>query len=134
MKFESKTHGQDELMQAMEKVPKRSEEIINKVLHSSGGKEVSMAIIGFMPRSDRTKKHAKDSKPLEQEDINLGFRIFAKGGAAKNKGSFGYLVFPNEGRGPSNPVAQEFFEQGLESRLDKLTLIVLEALEEGIKL
>lgn len=93
-----------------------------------------MAIIGFMPRSDRTKKHAKDSKPLDQEDINLGFRIFAKGGAAKNKGSFGYLVFPNEGRGPSNPIAQEFFEQGLESRLDKLTLIVLEALEEGIKL
>lgn len=134
MKFESKTHGQEELIQAMEKVPKRSEELINKALHSSGGKEVSMAIVGFMPRSDRNKKHAKDSNPLKQEDINLGFRIFAKGGAAKNKGSFGYLVFPNEGRGRKNPIAQEFFQEGLESRLDKLTQIVLEALEEGIKL
>ena len=29
--------------------------------------------------------------------MNLGFRILARGGATNKKGSFGYLVFPNEG-------------------------------------
>jgi hypothetical protein len=134
MKYDVNTKGQDELILAMQKTPERTEEIINKVLHGSGGKEVSMAIIGFMPRSGRSKKHAKDSNSLKQEDINLGFRIFPKGGAASNKGSFGYLVFPNEGRGNKNPVAQEFFGRGLESKEDRLTQIVLEALEQGIKL
>jgi len=134
MKYDVTPKGQDDLIKAMQKVPERTEELINKALHSSGGKEVSMAIIGFMPKSSRNKKHAKESNSLKQDDLNLGFRIYPRGGAARNKGSFGYLVFPNDGRGVKNPIAQGFFEKGLESKMDRLTKIVLEALEEGVKL
>lgn len=126
--------GQNDLIKAMEATPRKVEATANKVLHMTGGKEVSMAIIGFMPRSNRTKKHARDGNALKQEDINLGFRIYARGGAANNKGSFGYLVFPNEGRGRSNPVAKRFFEQGLESKENTLIQIVLDALTEGTKI
>lgn len=134
MRYDINSKGQDDLIKAMQKIPDKTEGLINKTLHTSGGKEVSMAIIGFMPRSDKNKKHAKDSNSLKQDDINLGFRIYARGGAASNKGSYGYLVFPNDGRGYKNPVAQGFFEKGLDSKMEKLTQIVLEALEEGIKL
>lgn len=134
MKYILDTKGQDELIAAMKATPGKVEVAANKALHTTGGKEVSMAIIGFMPKSDRNKKHAKDGNALNQEDLNLGFRIYARGGAARNKGSYGYLVFPNEGRGRSNPVARKFFEEGLESREDKLILIVLDALAEGTKI
>lgn len=134
MKYILDTKGQDELIAAMKATPGKVEVAANKALHTTGGKEVSMAIIGFMPRSNRNKKHAKDGDALNQEDLNLGFRIYARGGAARNKGSYGYLVFPNEGRGRSNPVARKFFEEGLESREDKLILIVLDALAEGTKI
>lgn len=120
--------GSTRLLEAMKKVPEVSERVVNDVLKSRGTKEVIQAIIGFMPVSKRDKKHAKFSNPLKEVMFNLGFDIVAKGGAAKNKGSFGYLVFPNEGRGPHNPVAQAFFERGLESREDIILDYVIDEL------
>lgn len=120
--------GSTRLLEAMKKVPEVSERVVNDVLKSRGTKEVMQAIIGFMPVSKRDKKHAKFSNPLKEVMFNLGFDIVAKGGAAKNKGSFGYLVFPNEGRGPHNPVAQAFFERGLESREDIILDYVIDEL------
>lgn len=104
------------LADAMAKIPGRSEEVVNRVLFTKGTKEVMQGIIGFMPVSNRQKKHAKFSNPLKERLFNLGFDIVAKGGAANKKGSFGYLVFPNEGRGSHNLVAQQFFEKGLHAK------------------
>lgn len=120
--------GSTRLLEAMKKVPEVSERVVNDVLKSRGTKEVMQAIIGFMPVSKRDKKHAKFSNPLKEVMFNLGFDIVAKGGAAKNKASFGYLVFPNEGRGPHNPVAQAFFERGLESREEIILDYVIDEL------
>lgn len=122
------------LQEAMSKIPSKSEEVVNHVLLTKGTKEVMQGIIGFMPVSKREKKHAKYSKPLKEKMFNLGFDIVAKGGAANKKGSFGYLVFPNEGRGAHNPVAQAFFEKGLHEResiiLDYLMDALVKAQEE----
>lgn len=118
----------EKLAEAMAKIPNESEKAVNRVLKSHGTKEVIQGIIGFMPVSKRDKKHAKYSNPLKEKMFNLGFDIVAKGGAAKNKNSFGYLVFPNEGRGPHNIVAQEFFERGLESREDIILDYVIDEL------
>lgn len=141
MKYELKFDDNQELIDAMSKVADRSEETINKVLHSRGAERVTQSIIGFMPKSNRNKsnwkqntKHAKTSNPLTSTGFNLGFRVYPKGGAAKNKGSFGYIKFPNDGRGPSNPTAQKFFERGLAQEEDYLMKIVLDALEEAAKL
>lgn len=136
IKFENLT----KLKNSMAKVPEKSEEVINDYLHTKGGPSVSAAILGFTPHSGRNKRnykynkrHAKDSQPYKQDDLNLGFRIYAKGGAANSKNSFGYLVFPNEGRGPHNPVAQGFFERGLESQEDKMMSDMLKILSDEIE-
>ncbi|HEM3508247.1 TPA: hypothetical protein U1B31_002142, partial [Streptococcus suis] len=113
---------------AMAKIPSKSEEVVNRVLLVRGTKEVMQSIIGFMPISKREKRHAKYSNPLKERMFNLGFDIVAKGGAAKNKGSFGYLVFPNEGRGTHNPIAQAFFERGLASREEIILDYVIDEL------
>lgn len=118
----------ERLADAMAKLPGRSEEVINKVLKSKGTKEVMTAIIHFMPVSKRDKQHAKFSDPLKDRMQHLGFEIVAKGGAANKRGSFGYLVFPNDGRGSHNPIAQEFFERGLEAKEDLLLDMVLDEL------
>lgn len=116
------------LADAMAKIPSRSEEVINRVLKSRGTREVMESIIHFMPVSRRDKEHAKHSEPLKERMINLGFDIVAKGGAANKRGSFGYLVFPNEGRGSHNPVAQEFFERGLDAKEDMLLDMLVDEL------
>lgn len=108
--------GSEKLFEAMQRIPEKSEAIVNNVLRSKGTKEVMQGIVGFMPISNRNKKHAKFSNPLKEQLFNLGFDIVARGGAANKKNSFGYLVFPNEGRGSHNPVAQEFFQKGLSDR------------------
>ncbi|QPO27014.1 hypothetical protein [Streptococcus suis] len=120
--------GSTKLAEAMAKIPSKSEEVVNRVLLVRGTKEVMQAIIGFMPVSKREKKHAKYSNPLKERMFNLGFDIVAKGGAAMNKGSFGYLVFPNEGRGTHNPIAQAFFERGLASREEIILDYVIDEL------
>ncbi|MGT2682992.1 hypothetical protein [Streptococcus porci] len=120
--------GSQRLAEAMVKIPNKSEEVVNRVLKNKGTKEVMQGIVGFMPVSDRNKKHAKFSNPLKERIFNLGFDIVARGGAANKRGSFGYLVFPNEGRGPHNPIAQAFFERGLSDREDIVFDYVLDEL------
>lgn len=122
------------LQEAMSKIPSKSEEVVNQVLLTKGTKEVMQGIIGFMPVSNRDKKHAKYSNPLKEKMFNLGFDITTKGRATNKKSSFGYLVFPNDGRGKHNRVAQEFFEKGLQSKegivLDYLVEALVKAQEE----
>lgn len=110
----------EELSKALLKTSKKVEADLNEYLHTTGAKTVVESIVGFMPRSNRQKKHAKDSNPLKFDKFNLGFEVYAKGGAPNKKGSFGYLVFPDQGIGPHNKVAQEFFRRGLESKENKL--------------
>jgi len=118
----------------MAKVPDKAEKAVNEVLHTVGAKEAMQQIINFMPMSNRNKKHAKTSNPLKADMMNLGFRVYARGGAAKNKGSFGYLVFPNDGIGPHNPFAEKFFEQGGDTASELIFKKIMNALEEAIKL
>ena len=119
------------LQEKMKLIPEESERLVNNVLHTKGAKQMMMAIISFMPISGRNKRHAKNSNPLKIDQLNLGFRIYPKGGAAKNKNSFGYLVFPDEGRGPSNMFAQRFFEKGVNKEKDRVLEDIILALEEA---
>lgn len=131
MKYELDHEQSLKLFEAMSKIPKLSEELANKVLHGDGSRLMMQKIIDFIPVSKVDKKHAKSSKPLKDMLINLGFEITTKGGAAKNKGSFGYLVFPNEGRGRSNPIEQRFFEKGMEQSNPEIFELLLVALDEA---
>ena len=120
-KFTVDIESSQRLADSMAKIPDKSERLINEVLKSKGSKEVMESIIGFMPESERKKTHAKDSSPLKAKLFNLGFDI-------QSKTPFGYLVFPNDGRGKHNPHAREFFEKGLEDRKESIMDAMLDAL------
>lgn len=123
----------DALQEKFKLIPENVENIINSYLHVEGAKKVADEITPFIRVSRKNKRHAKLSKWWRIKPENLGFTIVARGGAAKNKGSFGYLVFPNQGRGPRNPQEQRFFERGLERAAPKVLADLNEKIEKKIR-
>lgn len=121
------------LEQKMMQLPGKMEPAINNVLHTDGiriaTEEITKLIrVSKSKWSVRNKTHARNSNWSKSEKLNLGFKIVARGGAANKKGSFGYLVFPNDGIGAHNPLDQRFVEIGIE----KATPKILEKLHEGV--
>ena len=108
----------------MKEVPGKAEQLVNAALKARGMKLMIQGIVGFMPVGDRNTKHAKTSSPLSGKMDNLGFEI-------KPKRQFYYLVFPNQGEGPRNPLAKRFFEKGADDSSDKILDEVIKALEEA---
>jgi hypothetical protein len=121
------------LLVKFKRLPDNVEKTINSVLHSFGVQKVVQYITQDLPMSDRSKRHAKLSDWSKSEKGNLQFVIKAKGGAANKPGSFGYLVFPNEGRGPHNPLEQRFMESGLYSATSPVLKELNERVEERIQ-
>lgn len=124
-RFELNYEQIGELEQKLARLPGKVEEAINDVLHTDGIEIATEEITKLLPVSRarnriREKQHAKTSKWSKNEKENLGFTIKSKGGAANKKGSFGYLAFPNEGRGAHNPVEQRFMERGLEKATPRI--------------
>lgn len=133
IRFELDSREVELLEQKMRRLPDKMEETINESLHTDGVAIATEEITNLIPSSQwknrsLNKAHARTSKWSKSEGHNLGFTIKSKGGAANKKGSFGYLVFPNEGRGSSNPVEQRFMERGMQ----KATPRILEKLNESI--
>lgn len=120
-----------EIEKKMRLIPDKAEKLVNDVLKQKGTRIMMDSIIEEMPRSSKRKKHAKDSKPLTYRMMNLGFLVVAKGGAANKPNSFGYLVFPDEGRGPHNPIKQQFFKRGGDKANEPIQDEVIEALEKA---
>lgn len=117
------------LGEVFKNLPANAENLVNEYFEKEAAKNMMQEIIGLTPVSKKNKRHAKNSDPYKPEMFNLGFRIYAKGGAANKKNSFGYLVFPNDGRGPRNYTAQQFFERGAEkAEKDKIIDDLLEIL------
>jgi hypothetical protein len=135
----------DELLrleQKLGRLPNKLEEVVNDFLHSDGIEIATEEITKLIPNSQwknrrLTKAHAKTSKWSKSEKHNLGFTIKSRGGAANKRGSYGYLVFPNEGRGSRNPLEQRFMERGMKNAtpkvLDRLSVPIEKALEEEMK-
>jgi hypothetical protein len=130
-----------ELERKLGRLPRKMERVMSESLHSDGieiaTEEITKQIPISAPRKRREPKiHAKLTKWSKSEEHNLGFTIKSKGGAANKPGSFGYLVFPNEGRGSSNPLEQRFMEKGLENAkpkiLHRLSKRIEKALEEEL--
>lgn len=108
------------LSNLVQQLPGRAEETINQILHTDGVEIVAKEMTNLLPVSNRQKPHAKNSKWWTKETGNLEFVVKSRGGAASRKGSFGYLVFPDEGRGPSNPFEQDFSGRSLQRSTPKI--------------
>jgi hypothetical protein len=133
IRFELDYSEVQQLEEKMARLPGVMEKVVNDVLHTDGVDIATEEITKLIPNSQwknrsLSKQHAKTSKWSKNEYHNLGFTIKSKGGAAKKKGSFGYLVFPNEGRGPHNLIEQRFMERGMEVATPR----ILEKLHERI--
>lgn len=119
--WEMTLNGHDELLRKMERYADKSEETINDVLKESGSPLAMKNIEKLIPVSDgelqRGYKHAKYSKALQVELINLGFIIRPK----KGKRGFEYIKYPDLGIGTSQfNQPQEFMKRGLEMSIDSI--------------
>lgn len=110
------------LEEKMQQLPNRMESSLNKVIHIEGSRLIKDDITRLLPLSKVPNKliHAKSVTWAHAKRENLGIIVKTKGGAANKAGSFGYLVFPNEGIGRSNPREQQFMERGLAVATPKL--------------
>lgn len=138
VRFEIDYSQFEELEKRMKQIPQKTESVLNSYLHNEAIRIATKEITDEMPVSSmrgaiRPKNHAKYSDWSKSEQINLGFTIKSKGGAARNKNSFGYLVFPNEGRGSSNPREQRFMEKGMENATSIIMDELIKRLDEVIK-
>lgn len=104
----------------IKQLPGRAEKVVNEVLHTDGVEIVTKEMTNLIPVSREQKTHAKNVRWSAVELGNLNFVVKSKGGAANRKGSFGYLVFPDEGRGPSNPLEQDFSGRSLQRSTPKI--------------
>ncbi|WP_241559391.1 hypothetical protein [Lysinibacillus halotolerans] len=135
IKYEFDYREFKEIAEKMKNFGRSMEREINTILKKDGEEILAPEITQLIKTSDKEKGvHANRTKWYKAEFGNLEITIKAKGGAANKPGSFGYLVFPDEGRGPSNHVAQKFFERGVNKGLPKLTDItqnkLIDKLEE----
>ncbi|MGM7637575.1 hypothetical protein [Bacillus sp. Hm123] len=120
------------LSEAIQRLPNKADQVIDKTLKKQGSKQIAEHITSLMHVSrerngsgTRNKVHAKHVQwhGIEQKE-HLSVTVKTKGGAANKKGSFGYLVFPNEGRGKFNNRALEFMEIGRDKAIPGVIEIV----------
>lgn len=139
VEFEFDFESFEDIRTRIEAMDSDIETELNKILKDEGKKTIEPFITNLIPvsryskGSKKTGPHAKESKWSAQELGNLEISIKAKGGAANKPGSFGYLVFPNEGRGPRNHVAHHFMESGRDLAIPSLVEITQQKLIERIE-
>lgn len=83
----------------------KAETLTNEYLDRTASKVMMDEIVGLIRIGKRGGPHAKQSNPLRHKMINLGFIV-------STKPKFGYLIFPDEGKGPRNPLEQMFMSKG----------------------
>ena len=93
----------------------RFDEEVNKFMHNYKEK-FYRDILSNMPKNDkhpRGGKSAKDnSLSIKRQDLYLGFFNRTETiRTVKNWREYGYLIFPEEGRGHKSPRAYRFFEK-----------------------
>jgi hypothetical protein len=113
--FTSDAKRFDELIKQFSGTVTDVEKVLNDYIHNEAPKTITPSIVGLVPVSDRSKKHAKNSNPFgRQENYNLAVKIITSK-------QFNYLVFPDEGLGTSHEnQPQDFTGRGLEATLPDL--------------
>ena len=115
------------LEEKLKLLPNTAEYEVNNYLWSEAGDMLEKEVYKRMPRSHyehyskgKPKSHAKDSESLEIIRYYLGVKVQTK--IKPKSKDFGYLIFPDEGRGirQKKKGSQEFFGKSLESQENKV--------------
>lgn len=122
-------------------LPKKSEYEANNYLWNEGGDVFKTQVLKFMPRSNKDKSkvkkapkvHAKDVESLDKIPFNLGIKVQTK--LKPSSKDFGYLIFPDEGRGKhqKRKGEQAFFGRTLETKTDEVADGLLSHLNNKIE-
>lgn len=122
-------------------LPKKSEYEANNYLWNEGGDVFKTQVLKFMPRSNKDKSkvkkapkvHAKDVESLEKIPYNLGIKVQTKLNPSSK--DFGYLIFPDEGRGKHQRKKgeQAFFGRALDTKTDEVADGLLDHLNNKIE-
>lgn len=127
------------LSETLSRLGDKAEKSLNKSLEKQTERIVVPKITNLIPDSSwgnsnlAGKVHAKHSEWHKIEMGNLEVKIKSKGGAANKRGSFGYLVFPDEGRGPFNRIEQRFMQRGTDQGKPELINAIQEDLTRVIE-
>lgn len=122
---------EDGLQKAMKEYEGDSSVIVQQVYKEYASEEIKQDIIGasaFPVSGRRFKGHARGAKEtgpklFSQEIAGLSLTVIARG-------KWGYLIFPDEGRGVHNPRAHHFMQAGLEKAAPDITERILAKLTE----
>lgn len=122
-------------------LPKKSEYEMNNYLWNKGGTIFEQQVYKNMPRSNKDKSkvkkapklHAKDVESLDKITFNLGVKIQTH--LKPSSKDFGYLIFPDEGRGKHQrrKGEQAFFRKALETKTDEVVDGLLNHLNKKIE-
>lgn len=108
-------------------LPLTAEFEVNNYMWNQAGDILKKEVYRNMPQSRRNKSniqnapkiHAKSTESLDKVTYNLGIKIQTHLNP-KSK-DFGYLIFPDEGRGKHQSRAQEFFGKALNNKSDEVS-------------
>lgn len=122
--------GVDAIAEAMAAYGQGAGRKLQEVLGNEGAMHISETIHGILPVSGRTfKGHTRGAKASPVTSV---FGRYFEGDTTlvvQSRPKFGYLVFPNDGRGQS---AQQFMERGLDAAKDKVIEMCVARLTEEI--
>lgn len=131
----------EKLEEKLKALSQTAEYEVNNYLWNGGGNILKKQVYANMPRSNKDKSnyknapkvHAKDVESLDKVTFNLGIKVQTH--LKPRSKDFGYLIFPDEGRGKhqKRKGAQEFFGKALESKTDEVAEGLLEHLNKKIE-
>lgn len=129
----------EKLQQKFALLPNKAEYELNNYFWNEAGDILKRRVMQNMSRSRRDKSnyrkgpktHAKDDESLEKITYNLGIKVQTR--LKPRLKDFGYLIFPDEGRGKHQSRSQEFFNKSLETESDRLEKGLMEHLNNKIE-
>lgn len=133
LKYEVSSEDLERLNERISQLGDEAEQTVNDVIHNEGAELTKQDFTRYLPVSERAKTHAKFSEPWKVTNLNLGIEITTKGGSANARGSFGYLIFPDEAIGRRNPIRQDFTGKGVRDARPKIVKLIQEKVIENIE-
>lgn len=125
--FQLNTEDLEKLKGKIGQLNEHAEDEINAILHTESIKEVPRSVQQLINISAKRKgTHARQGRPFKAEPFNLGFFV-------QSYPRYGYLIFPDEGRGIRNPVKQDFTQRGIDKEHPKIVNKLLEGLTKRIQ-
>lgn len=130
------TRELEQLAEKLTTAGKSAENVINNVLHGTGGQLIETEIMRLLPKSGRDwkgkAKAAADTKPFKQDNSeNLKVTI-----SSKNK--YHYLYFPDDGTNTKHHIGyrgipREFMRTGGENKSQEIIDLCVNGIVEEVE-